>query len=63
MVVKIRYNEPKFNHHNGNIVRRVPRDWSKGIHSVKFQDLILHVAHIAIKLDIGSMNVHLLKIM
>jgi hypothetical protein len=22
------------NVHNGNIARRVPRDWSKGIHSV-----------------------------
>jgi hypothetical protein len=30
---------------------------------IKFQDLILHVAHIAIKLNIRSMNVHLLKIM
>jgi hypothetical protein len=29
----------------------------------KFQDLILHVAHITIRLDIKSMNVHLLKIM
>jgi hypothetical protein len=29
----------------------------------KFQDLTLHIAHIAIKLDIKSMNVHLLKVM
>jgi len=29
----------------------------------KFQDWILHVAHIVIKLDIKSMNVYLLKIM
>jgi hypothetical protein len=29
----------------------------------QFQDLALHVAHIAIKLDIKSMNVHLLKTM
>jgi hypothetical protein len=34
MVVKVRYNELKLNRQNGNIVRRVPRDWSKGIHSV-----------------------------
>jgi hypothetical protein len=31
--------------------------------SPKFQDQILHVAHITIRLDIRSMNVHLLKIM
>ncbi len=29
----------------------------------KFQNLTLHIAHIAIKLDIKSMNVHLLKTM
>jgi len=29
----------------------------------KFQDLTLHIAHTAIKLDIKSMSVHLLKIM
>jgi hypothetical protein len=34
VVVKARYNEPKFNQQNGSIVRGVPRDWSKGIHSV-----------------------------
>jgi hypothetical protein len=28
----------------------------------KFQYLVLHIVHIAIKLDIRSMNVHLLKI-
>jgi hypothetical protein len=33
------------------------------IMSIKFQDQIFHVAHIAIKLDIKSMNVHLLNIM
>ncbi len=27
----------------------------------KFQDQILHIAHTTIKLDIKSMNVHLLK--
>jgi hypothetical protein len=32
------------------------------IMSTKFQDQILHVAPTAIKLDIRSMNVHLLKI-
>jgi len=30
---------------------------------IEFQDQILHVAHTAIRLDIKSMNVHLLKIM
>jgi len=33
VVVKIRYNKPKFNQENGNIIRGVPRDWSGGIHS------------------------------
>jgi hypothetical protein len=31
--------------------------------SIEFQDQIIHVAHTTIKLDIKSMNVHLLKIM
>jgi hypothetical protein len=31
--------------------------------STKFQDQILRIAHVAIRLDIRSMNVHLLKIM
>ncbi len=31
--------------------------------AIEFQDQIIHFAHIAIKLDIRSMNVHLLKIM
>jgi hypothetical protein len=34
MVVRVRYNEPKFNYHDKNIVIRVPRDWNRGIHSV-----------------------------
>jgi hypothetical protein len=34
VVIKVRYNEPKLNQHNGNIVRGVPRDWSIGIHNV-----------------------------
>jgi hypothetical protein len=34
MVIKMRYNEPKFYQANENIVRGVPRDWSKGIHIV-----------------------------
>jgi hypothetical protein len=33
------------------------------IMSIDFQNLILHIAHTTIKLDIRSMNVHLLKIM
>jgi hypothetical protein len=31
--------------------------------SSKFQDQVFHVAHTAIRLDISSMNVHLLKIL
>ncbi len=31
--------------------------------STKFQDQILHIPHIAIKVNIRSMNIHLLKIM
>jgi hypothetical protein len=34
MVVRVKYNEPKFNQHNGSIVKGLPRDWSKGIHNV-----------------------------
>ncbi len=34
MAVRVRYNEPILNHQSGSIVRGVPRDWSKGIHSV-----------------------------
>ncbi len=34
MVVKVRYNEPKVNQQNGNINNVVPRDQSRGIHSV-----------------------------
>jgi hypothetical protein len=30
---------------------------------IDFQNLTLHIAHTTIKLDIRSMNVHLLKIM
>jgi len=33
------------------------------IMSTKFQDQILHVTHTTIRLNIRSMNVHLLKIM
>jgi hypothetical protein len=36
---------------------------AKFIMWIKFQDLTFHVAHTTIKLDIRSMNVHLLKIM
>ncbi len=32
--VKVRYNEPKLNQHNGSIIRGIPRDWSRKIHNV-----------------------------
>jgi hypothetical protein len=35
VVVKVKYNELKINQHYGSIVRGVPRDWSRGIHSVR----------------------------
>jgi hypothetical protein len=34
VVVRVKYIEPRFNQHNESIFRGVPRDWSKGIHSV-----------------------------
>jgi len=34
VVVKVKYNEPRLNQQIESIVRRVPRDWSKRIHSV-----------------------------
>jgi len=34
MAIKVKYNEPKLNQQNGNIVRGIPRDWSKWIHNV-----------------------------
>ncbi len=34
VAIKVKYNERKLNQQNGNIVRRVSRDWSKGIHSL-----------------------------
>jgi len=34
VAIRIRYNEPKLNQHNGNIVRGDSRDWSRIIHSV-----------------------------
>jgi hypothetical protein len=34
MAIKVRYDEPRFNQQNENIVRGVPRDWSRRIHSV-----------------------------
>jgi len=49
MHVKVRYNEPNFNQQN--------------VHIMNPSTLILHIALIAIKLGIMSMNVHLLKIM
>ncbi len=33
VVVKVRYNEPRLNQQNVNIVKGVLRDWSRGIHS------------------------------
>jgi hypothetical protein len=32
--VKVTYNEPKFNQHNEILVRGVPMDWSRVVHSV-----------------------------
>jgi hypothetical protein len=34
VAIRMRYNEPRFNEWNGNIIKGVPRDWSKGIHTV-----------------------------
>ncbi len=34
MVVKVKYSEPKIKQQNGSINSGVPRDWSRGIHSV-----------------------------
>jgi hypothetical protein len=34
VVVKVKYSELKINQHNGSMIRGVPRDWSRGIHSV-----------------------------
>jgi hypothetical protein len=34
VAIRVRYNEPEFNQHNGSIVREVPRDWSRRIHNV-----------------------------
>jgi len=60
----VKYIELRFNQQNGSIVGGIPRDWSKGIHNVnRAPRPNSHVAHIAIKLDIRSMNVHLLTIM
>jgi hypothetical protein len=33
MAIRVKYSEPIFNQRNGNIVKGVPRDWSKKIHS------------------------------
>jgi hypothetical protein len=64
VVVKIKYNEPRLNQHNGNIVRRDSRDWANEfIVWINFQDLTFNNIRIVIKLDIILMNVHLLKIM
>jgi hypothetical protein len=34
MAIRVRYNEPKFNQHSGNIVKGVSRDWRRRIHNV-----------------------------
>jgi hypothetical protein len=34
VVVRVKYSEPIFNQQNGSIIRAVPRDWSRRIHSV-----------------------------
>jgi hypothetical protein len=34
VVVRIKYSEPKLNQQSGSIVKKVPRDWSRRIHSV-----------------------------
>jgi hypothetical protein len=35
VVIRVRYSEPKLNQQNGTIIKGVPKDWSRGIHSVK----------------------------
>jgi hypothetical protein len=35
VVVRVRYSEPIVNEQNGSIISGVPRDWNRGIHSVK----------------------------
>jgi hypothetical protein len=32
--IKVRYSEPILHQQNGSIIKGVPRDWSRGIHSV-----------------------------
>jgi hypothetical protein len=34
VAIRVRYSEPILHQHNGSIIIRVSRDWSKGIHSV-----------------------------
>jgi len=34
MAIRMRYNEPIVNQHNGSINCGIPKDWSKGINSV-----------------------------
>jgi hypothetical protein len=34
MVVRVRYSKPNVNMQNGSIISGVPRDWSRGIHSL-----------------------------
>jgi hypothetical protein len=64
MVVRVKYSEPTLNQHNESIVRGVPRDWNRGIHNVnKVPRPKPPRCTYWIRLDIRSMNVHLLKIM
>ncbi len=32
--MRMKYIEPRFNQHNGSIIKRVTRDYNKGFHSV-----------------------------
>jgi len=34
VAIRKRYYEPRFNQHNGSIVKGVPRDWNRGSHNV-----------------------------
>jgi hypothetical protein len=34
MAIRMRYNEPKVNQHNGSVINGIPRDCNRGFHSV-----------------------------
>jgi hypothetical protein len=64
VVIKVRYNEPRFNQHNGSIVRGVPREWNRGIHRVdKVPRPNFPRCTYCHQIGHQIMNVHLLKIM